>query len=107
MLFSVSVRVLFICSQNKYRSKVAEVLFKDKFETRSAGLHGGKEVTAADLNWADVIAVMEEEHRLELVKIFPEECKSKRVLTLDIPDYLSSAELAEVLQRKVRDVLEK
>lgn len=85
---------------------MAETLFKNKFETRSAGLHGGKEVTSADLAWADVIAVMEEEHRMELVKRFPRECMMKRLLTLDVPDYLSSAQLAEVLQRKMRDLLE-
>ncbi len=99
------MKVLFICSQNKYRSKVAEALFSGRFETRSAGLHGGKEVTKEDLAWADVIAVMEEEHRLELVKRFPMECKKKKVVSLDVVEGLPSNQLQELLERKLRDAL--
>lgn len=84
---------------------MAETLFKGRFETRSAGLHGGKEITKEDLDWADVIAVMEEEHRLELVKRFPKECKKKKVVALDIPSDVVSARLHEVLERKMRDAL--
>ncbi len=82
----VSMKVLFVCNQNKYRSPTAEALFKESFETRSAGLFGGKLVSKDDLSWADIIAVMEEEQRHELVKRFPAECLQKRLVCLNISD---------------------
>jgi predicted protein tyrosine phosphatase len=80
------MKVLFICNQNQNRSKTAEELFRDKFETKSAGLFNSKPVTAKQLSWADVIMVMEEEQRYELSKRFPQIYMQKRVLNLNIPD---------------------
>jgi predicted protein tyrosine phosphatase len=80
------MKVLFICNQNKHRSKTAEELFRSKFETKSAGLYNSKPVTEKQLSWADVIVVMEEEQRHELAKRFPQIYLQKRILNWNVPD---------------------
>lgn len=78
-------KVLFICNQNQNRSKAAEELFRDKFNTKSAGLYQNP-VQEKDLSWADVIMVMEDWQRSELAKRFPKQYMQKRILSLEIPD---------------------
>ena len=81
--------MLFICNQNKNRSKTAEELFRSHFNTKSAGLYNQKPVTKKQLSWADVIFVMEDGQRSELAKRFPELYLQKRILSLDIADVYS------------------
>lgn len=33
------MKILFVCNQEKYRSRTAENLFKEKYQTKSAGIH--------------------------------------------------------------------
>ncbi len=96
------MKVLFICNMNKHRSPTAEELFRNRFETKSAGLYGGRLVSKKELSWADMIVVMEPEQRIELVKRFPNECMQKRVICLDVPDVFQykDPELVEILERK-------
>ena len=102
------MKVLFICNQNKHRSKTAEELFRNKFETKSSGLFNKRPLTEGEVAWADVILVMEEEQRLELAKRFPTYYLQKRILSLDIPDTYSygQPELIDLLKFKVPDLLE-
>lgn len=101
-------KILFICNQNENRSKTAEELFKDKFDTRSAGLYNAKPVTGKELSWADVIVVMEDHQRTEISKRFPEVYMKKKILSLDIPDIYNynSPELVKLLNSRVNDLLE-
>ena len=59
-------KLLFICSQNKWRSLTAERLFNGhaNYEARSAGTEPGARVhvTAGHIGWAEVIFVMEHRH---------------------------------------------
>ena len=59
-------QLLFICSQNRWRSLTAERLFDGHahYEARSAGTESGARVrvTAGHLGWADVVFVMERRH---------------------------------------------
>jgi len=80
------MKVLFICNQNQNRSKTAESLFKGTYETRSAGLYNDCPVTQKQLEWADVIVVMEEAQRTELARRFPASYLKKRILSLNVPD---------------------
>ena len=66
------MKVLFVCNQNENRSKTAESLFSNKFGTKSAGLYNKKPVTKKQLEWADIIAVMEDSQRSEIAKRYPE-----------------------------------
>lgn len=100
------MNILFICNQNMYRSKTAEDLFKGILNVKSAGLYNNL-VTAEQMQWADLILVMEEEQRIELGKRFPKQYLAKRILSLDIPDVYSynQPELVELLKRKVETIL--
>ncbi len=101
------MKVLFVCNMNQCRSPTAEDLFRNKFETKSAGLYGGKLVSKNALSWADTIAVMEQEQRIELVKRFPSECLQKRLICLNIPDIFqyNEPELVELLKNKEEELL--
>ena len=100
------MKVLFICNQNENRSKTAEKVFKERFKTKSAGLHNTRPVTKKQLSWADVIIVMEDIQRGEIAKRFPELYMQKRILSLDIPDvyHYNQPELIEVLKSKVNSL---
>ncbi len=101
------MKLLFICNQNKHRSKTAEKLFKGTFETKSAGLYNQKPVTAQQLRWADVVVVMEDGQRAELSKRFPKEYLKKQIVSLDIPDVYSynQPNLITLLKMRLGQVL--
>ena len=100
--FSRFMNLLFICNQNKHRSKTAEELFRGRFHTKSAGLYNGTPITVELLSWADVLVVMDDAQRKELVHRFPKQVLQKRLVTLDVPDtyYYQQPELVELLQKK-------
>ena len=83
-------RILFLCSQNKLRSPTAEAVFADhpKVEVDSAGLNNDAEVPLSEeqVEWADLILVMEKEHRNRLNRKFGRALGGKRVVVLNIPD---------------------
>jgi predicted protein tyrosine phosphatase len=96
-------RVLFVCSRNRLRSPTAEAVFAnwDEVETDSAGLDHDAVVplSAEQVEWADIIFVMEKSHRQRLNRKFRRWLNGKRVICLDIPDEyaLMQPELVERL----------
>lgn len=101
------MKVLFICNYNMHRSKTAEELFKERFETKSAGLFNETPVSASQIKWADSVAVMEPFQVTELRKRFPSECRKKQFVCLDILDeyVYNQPELIERLKLKVDKLL--
>ncbi|MEO5713918.1 MAG: low molecular weight protein tyrosine phosphatase family protein [Luteolibacter sp.] len=83
-------KLLFICSRNKLRSPTAEAIFAGRpgVEVDSAGLSPDAEVPleAEQLEWADLILVMEKAHRTRLNRSFGKFLTGKKVVVLDIPD---------------------
>ena len=81
---------LFICSRNRLRSPTAEHVFATwtGVETDSAGLAPDSDtpLSVEQIQWADIIFVMEKVHRARLARRFTKHLKSKRVICLDIPD---------------------
>jgi predicted protein tyrosine phosphatase len=84
------MNVLFVCSANRLRSPTAEQVFSTwpGVETDSAGTSSGANVllSSEQVDWADVIFVMEKTHHNKLVRRFRSHLKGKRVICLDIPD---------------------
>lgn len=82
--------LLFLCSRNKLRSPTAEAAFRDRpgIETDSAGLSPDAEVPLSpeQIEWADLILVMEKVHRARLNRKFGKHLAGKRVVVLEIPD---------------------
>jgi predicted protein tyrosine phosphatase len=101
-------RLLFVCSQNRFRSPTAEAIFKDipQVEAASAGLnHDAVTPLSGDLiEWAHIVFVMEKTHRNKLQKRFRELLRNKRMVTLGIPDIYEFMEpgLAELLRASLR-----
>lgn len=83
-------KILFLCSQNKLRSPTAEAIFADTpgIEVDSAGLNHDAEVSLSpeQLEWADLILVMEKTHHNRLTRLFKPHLKGKRIAVLNIPD---------------------
>lgn len=83
-------RVLFLCTANRLRSPTAEQVFSawPDVDVDSAGLAADAivPVSTEQIEWADIIFVMEKVHRARLTKRFRRHLYGKRVISLDIPD---------------------
>lgn len=104
-------RILFICSLNRWRSPTAEQIFAEHpgIECTSAGLNQGAEnpLTPELVEWADLIFVMERQHKTKLSGSFKPHLHGKRVVCLNIPDnykFMDPA-LVKLLQAKVSGFL--
>lgn len=101
---SPPLKLLFICSRNRWRSPTAEKVFNglDGLQARSAGTEAGAriKVTAGHLGWADIVFVMEKKHQRRLQDKFPDAVADKRIICLNIPDdyQFMQPELIELLQ---------
>lgn len=106
------MNLLFICSRNKWRSRTAEDLFKrlNGYEVRSAGTAESARVRVNEklLVWADIIFVMEREHKKRLQQKFSSDVLNKDMIVLDIPDeyqYMDEA-LVEILNETILPYLD-
>jgi len=99
-------RVLFICSRNRLRSPTAEALFAaPDVETDSAGLAPDADcvLSREQVELADLIFVMEKQHRAKLKQRFAASLQGKKVVCLDVPDRFQfmQPELIALLRQKV------
>ena len=101
------MKLLFICSQNRWRSLTAETLVQgiDGCTARSAGTERGARirVTEGHLRWADLIFVMEKRHVERLRSKFQEALQGKQIICLHVPDdygYMDP-KLIEILKNKL------
>lgn len=86
-----SLKILFVCTMNQWRSPTAEKIYADKPKViaRSCGTSNGarRRATSEDLKWADIVFVMERKHQQKLLADFPDEMRFKELHVLDIPDH--------------------
>ena len=100
-------KLLFVCSQNRFRSLTAEKVFAGipGFQVRSAGTQPDARivVTEGHIGWADLIFVMEKSHLNRLRRKFGAALTGKRVVALHIPDdyQYMQPELVDELRTKV------
>ncbi len=82
-------RILFVCARNLWRSPTAEAMYRDdsRVEARSAGVSEAarRRLGAADLDWADLVLVMEREHKRRIVETFGHH-DLPSIESLEIPD---------------------
>jgi len=106
------IKILFVCSQNRWRSITAEKIFTGvpNLQVRSAGTQPDARVvvTEGHIGWADIIFVMERSHLNRLQRKFGDALAGKRIVTLHIPDdyQFMQPELIDELQTKVGRYLE-
>ncbi|WP_270172778.1 low molecular weight protein tyrosine phosphatase family protein [Paenibacillus sp. SYP-B4298] len=106
------MKLLFICSRNKWRSLTAEKIFDgyNGYRVRSAGTEKGARirVTEGHIGWAEIIFVMEKKHVSRLKDNFPNTLLNKRLICLNIPDdyeYMDE-DLIEILKSGVCEYVE-
>jgi len=101
------LKVLFVCAMNRERSPTAEHIYRNdpRLDVRSAGVRSGanRRVSESDLRWADVVFVMEQEHKLWMTTRF-EGLELPRIDVLEIPDQF--AYLDPQLQEMLRMMLD-
>ena len=101
---SEKLKILFVCSRNKWRSPTAEKLWDgfQNYAARSAGTEKGArvKVTAGHVGWADLIVVMEKKHKRRLQSQFGHALDSKKLVCLNIADDYAfmDAELISLLK---------
>jgi protein-tyrosine phosphatase len=83
-------RLLFVCSRNKRRSLTAEHFVRRSplCHVRSAGTEPSARVRVRreDIEWADIVYVMEHSHLDRLRASFNDALATREVVVLDIPD---------------------
>lgn len=106
------MKILFVCSANKQRSKTTEDYFASKYSSHeflSAGTNlkicrkeGTTELTEDLLKWADKVYVMERRHLDEILKHTFSKYYAK-VEILNIPDIYKyyDTKLIEILNDKI------
>ena len=104
-------RVLFLCSRHRLRSPTTAAVFADwpGLEVGSAGLADDAEtpLDPAQLDWAELVVVMEARHARRLRQRFGARLNGKRVVSVDIPDRYAfmQPELVALLERRVGPLL--
>ncbi|MGQ3676879.1 low molecular weight phosphatase family protein [Tenacibaculum discolor] len=106
------MKILFVCSANKERSKTADDYFSEKYpniEFQSAGTNinlcrkeGTNELTEDLLIWSDKVFVMEAKH-FNLIKKYTNGKYGNKITVLNIPDNYKyySQDLIDILKQKV------
>lgn len=106
------IKLLFICSRNRWRSLTAEKVFQgvNGYEVRSAGTEEKAriKVTSGHIGWADLIFVMEKKHVRRLQEKFRDNLDNKKIVCLNIPDdyQFMDNELIEILISTVSEHIE-
>ncbi len=106
-----NTNVLFVCSQNKWRSPTGEAVFRKSagVSVRSAGTSRSAKRTVGlkDIQWADIILVMEDKHKSRLRADFRQAVTHKTIHVLDIPDdyQFMDPELIDILRAKVEPLI--
>ena len=102
------MNILFVCSRNKWRSRTAETIFKNngKHPVRSAGTAPSARIKLNQslVDWAEIIYVMEQQHKARILEKFAVDTTQKTIIVLDIPDdynYMDE-ELVEILRAVVK-----
>jgi len=105
------MNVLFVCSKNQWRSPTAEQIWRKNpaLNVRSAGTSSNARhsISINDVEWAHIIFVMEEKHKVQITNKFRRVTINKLIYVLDIPDdyrYMDP-ELIELLQQSVQSIL--
>lgn len=107
-----NIKLLFICSRNKWRSLTAEKIFHgvNGYEVRSAGTEEGArvKVTGGHIGWTDIIFVMEKKHLRKIKEKYNDKLENKKVICLDIADdyKFMDADLVDILVSKVSEYVD-
>ncbi|RIW12515.1 protein-tyrosine-phosphatase [Algoriphagus lacus] len=103
--------ILIICGKNKRRSRTGEFIFKNdsRFNVRSAGLSpkSDRKISEGDLNWSDLVYVMETEHRTKIRDLYGH-LDLPAIEVLHVPDEYEfmDEELVDLLTERINQSLQ-
>ncbi|MFC4993280.1 low molecular weight protein tyrosine phosphatase family protein [Rubritalea tangerina] len=107
------LHVLFVCGKNQWRSPTGETIYQNdqRLAVRSAGVSekARRCVRRADLEWADLVFVMEGDQGAKLVQRFRGELvEMPEIVNLEIPDLYTymDPELVDLIEGGVETELE-
>ncbi len=84
------LNIVFVCGMNRWRSPTAEAIYQDdpRVHVRSAGLSRSskRQLSAGDLEWADLVLVMENQHKAQITEAYRHKLCLPKIDSLDIPD---------------------
>lgn len=101
---------LFVCSKNQWRSPTAETIYRNdsRVNVRSAGTSSSakRRISARDLDWADLVLVMENKHKKIISNLY-RHLDLPTIVVLDVPDdYLyMSEELIATIAASTEEIL--
>lgn len=104
-------KILFVCGRNKWRSPTAERIYRNdsRVQVRSAGVSSSvqRQVSQKDIEWCDLILVMEQKYKEYIVKKF-KTLQLPPVYSLDIPDdyQFMDEELIELIRSGTEPFIE-
>jgi predicted protein tyrosine phosphatase len=111
-IFGGMIRVLFICGKARMRSPTAADMVSGwpEVEADFAGLSNDADerLSLEQIEWADIIAVMEQRQKKRLLALFGQHLGPRKVSVLAVPDRYDYGDpalikrLAPVLQRLLR-----
>ena len=102
-----NMKILFVCSRNKRRSRTAENIFRNQqlFSAKSAGFSDKSPVKISEklIVWADLILLMEHEHAKRLRQVFSD-VKLPKMAVLNIKDNYEfmDEQLVNILKEKIQ-----
>lgn len=101
------MNLLFVCSENRLRSPTGEEVFSQYDGAEAIGCGTNNDAVtpiSGDLiEWADIIFVMEKNHKNKVARKFKDLLKGKRMICLDISDEYERMDptLIRLLERRV------
>lgn len=107
-----NIKLLFVCSRNKWRSRTAEKIFQgvNGYDVRSAGTEDNARIKISEghVGWADVIFVMEKKHARRIQDKFRDAITGKRIICLNIADdyQFMDEDLIGLLKSSVEEYIE-
>jgi predicted protein tyrosine phosphatase len=104
--------ILVVCGRNKRRSRTAEHIYRNdnRFNIRSAGLSpsSDRKISENDLNWADLVLVMETRQRTKLAELYHHmELPDIEILHIEDDYEFMDEELVEMLSDRINDTLQR
>jgi predicted protein tyrosine phosphatase len=108
---TMNMKLLFVCTANMDRSPTAEAVYKhdSEFEVQSAGTSkfANRPITAALVEWADAIVVMEAGHEAHIRHHYPDAAAGKQIFCLEIPDryHRMDPRLVRLIRRQMASVV--
>jgi protein-tyrosine phosphatase len=107
----LDMKFLFVCTGNVSRSPAAEAVLRQitgsAHDTRSAGISAfcPRPVSQVDIRWADIVGVMEEDHRTFILERWPEAAPKVWVLGIEDRYHRHDPELIRLLEIKLGELL--